>query len=295
MNRAGPVAARGAILSSNLSSPYPAKTTPWREEFVPLASLPFDRRDYENYPASIHFALNTLPWGSMHALNEYFVRNIGSITAEQQQLLQQKQVAVIGCGGLGGYVIETLARIGVGRLHLFDPDTFSTSNCNRQMGALASTMGQNKAEVASERVAAIHPFCQARAFADDFRQVAEKQEFFGDAVVDCLDDIAARRDLAALCDRLGLPLIHGAVNGWCGQVGVQLPGHDLIGHLYPKRPGGNGKSPALSVLSFTVAVVASIQAAETVKTLLGLPSPLHNAWLYIDLKENDFLLRESIL
>jgi len=228
----------------------------------------------------------------MHALNEYFVRNLGSITAEQQQVLQRKQVAMIGCGGLGGYVIEALARIGVGRLHLFDPDSFSASNRNRQLNALQSTMGRNKAEVACERIASIHPFCQVRAFAADFRQVAEERAVFGNAVVDCLDDIAARRDLAALCGRLDLPLIHGAVNGWCGQVGVQLPGHDLMGFLYPKRAGGNGKSPALSVLSFTVALVASLQAAETVKILLGLPSPLHSAWLHIDLKENDFLLHE---
>ena len=228
----------------------------------------------------------------MYTSNEYFARNLGSITAEQQQLLQRKQVAVIGCGGLGGYVIEALARIGVGRLHLFDPDSFSASNRNRQLNALQSTMGRNKAEVACERIASIHPFCQVRAFAADFRQVAEEQELFGDAVVDCLDNIAARHDLAALCGRLGLPLIHGAVNGWCGQVGVQLPGHDLMGRLYPKRLRGSAASPVPSVLSFTVALVASLQAAETVKILLGLPSPLRSAWLHIDLKENDFLLHE---
>ena len=61
-------------------------------------------------------------------------------------ILQQKRVAIIGCGGLGGYVIEELARIGIGHLHRFDPDTFSASNCNRQLNALESTMGLYKAE-----------------------------------------------------------------------------------------------------------------------------------------------------
>lgn len=228
----------------------------------------------------------------MHSLNEYFARNLESITIEQQQILQQKRVAVIGCGGLGGYVIEELARIGIGRLHLFDPDTFSPSNCNRQLNALTTTLGRNKAETAGERIGAIHPFCQPRTFTADFRRVAEEDGFAVDAVVDCLDDIQARYDLADLCDRRRLPLIHGAVNGWYGQVGVQLPGNELIHHLYPKRSGGNAALPAPSVLSFTVALVASLQAAETVKTLLDLWSPLHKAWLYIDLKENDFLLHE---
>jgi molybdopterin/thiamine biosynthesis adenylyltransferase len=108
-------------------------------------------------------------------------------------------------------------------------------------------------------------------------------------VVDCLDDIQARRDLAMLCGQRSIPLVHGAVSGWYGQVGVQLPGGDLIERLYPQRMV-TGEPP--SVLSFTVAIIASLQAAETVKLLLGLYSPLHNSWMHIDLKESDFLLNE---
>jgi len=228
----------------------------------------------------------------MPRFNDFFTRNLESISTKQQQTLQQKRVAIIGCGGLGGYVIEELARIGIGHLHLFDPDTFSASNCNRQLNALESTMGLYKAEVACERVASIHPFCRAQPFCADFRDVSEGQGFIVDAVVDCLDDIQARYDLAERCHRLGLPLIHGAVNGWYGQVGVQLPGHNLIECLYPKRQEASIQLNAPSVLSFTVALVASLQTAETVKTLLGLDSPLQSGWLYIDLRENDFILHE---
>ncbi|WP_448874525.1 HesA/MoeB/ThiF family protein [Desulfobulbus propionicus] len=226
----------------------------------------------------------------MQSFAEYFARNQGALTSQQQQELRQKRVAVIGCGGLGGYVIEELVRIGIGRLDLFDPDIFSRSNCNRQLNALESTLGRNKAEVAADRCRAIHPLCSVRAFAADFRAVAEEEAFQSDVVVDCLDDIAARRDLARLCNRRRLPLIHGAVNGWYGQVGVQLPGHDLIDRLYPWRAGGAVEPSPPSVLSFTVAVVASLQAAEAVKTVLGLWSPLHNGWMHIDLREGDFLI-----
>ena len=220
---------------------------------------------------------------------EYFCRNQGTLTVDQQQTLQQKRVAVIGCGGLGGYVIEELVRIGVGRLHVVDPDVFTPSNCNRQLNALSQSLGRNKAEAAAARSESIHPFCAVTPVSLDFRAVAAADWHQIDVVVDCLDTIPARYDLAARCNRLNLPLVHGAVNGWYGQVGVQLPGGDLLTRLYPERTSNQPQEPP-SVLSFTVAVVASLQAAETVKLLLGLASPLHNNWMHIDLKNSDFLV-----
>mgnify|MGYP001312274771 CR=1 FL=1 len=225
----------------------------------------------------------------MPSFADIFARNLGTFNDDQQRLLQAKAVAVIGCGGLGGYVIEQLVRIGVGRLHLFDPDVFSPSNCNRQLNALQSTLGRAKAEVAACRVADIHPFCTVRPFVADFRTVNEDDAFVVNVMVDCLDDIQARRDLATLCSSRAIPLVHGAVSGWYGQVGVQLPGGDLIERLYPERLV---TSSLPSVLACTVATIASLQVAETVKLLLDLWSPLHNTWLHIDLKEGDFLVNE---
>jgi molybdopterin-synthase adenylyltransferase len=229
---------------------------------------------------------------SMRPSADYFCRNQNSLTARQQHLLEKKRVAVIGCGGLGGYVIEELVRIGVGRLHIFDPDVFSPSNCNRQLNALETTLGCNKAEVAARRSASIHPFSTICTYAADFRAIGGEGEgaLQVDVVADCLDNIQARRDLAALCNRQGIPLVHGAVNGWHGQVGVQLPGDDLINRLYPERLAD--RQQPFSVLSFTVAVVASFQAAETVKLLLGLPSSLSDSWLHIDLKDTEFLINK---
>ena len=223
----------------------------------------------------------------MRETAEYFTRNLGALTAEQQQGLLGASATVVGCGGLGGYVIEELARIGLGRLHCFDPDVFSPSNCNRQLNALLATLGRNKAEVAAERVAAIHPLCAAQAYPMDFRRAEGAKAFSTGVVIDCLDDVQARIDLAARCANRGLPLVHGAVNGWYGQVGVHLPGGDLIARLYPPRTTRRPTQPP-SVLACTVALVASLQVAEAVKLLLGLESPLINTWLHIDLKEGEF-------
>jgi molybdopterin/thiamine biosynthesis adenylyltransferase len=125
-----------------------------------------------------------------------------------------------------------------------------------------------------------------RVFPTDFRR-ADDEALRVDVVVDCLDDIPARRDLTARCRALDLSLVHGAVTGWYGQVGVQRPGDDLLDRLYPERTVRPAAAPP-PVLACTVAVVASLQAAETLKLLLDLPSPLANSWLHIDLRDCSF-------
>lgn len=222
------------------------------------------------------------------AENEIFSRNIGALTESQQRLLKAKKVAVVGCGGLGGHVIEQLVRLGTGCLHCFDPDVFTLSNCNRQLNATSNSLGKNKARMAVERSAAIHPHSLVVAFPADFRSCRQEAAFAVDVVVDCLDSIQSRRDLAGLCGKRNLPLVHGAVNGWCGQVGVMLPGGDLIDRLY--RPLKSEDIGAPPVLSCTVALIASLQVAEVIKLLLGLPTELANSWLHVDLKYMEFLL-----
>ena len=82
---------------------------------------------------------------------------------EPLERLARAKVAVFGVGGVGGYCVEALARAGVGTLHLYDDDTVSESNLNRQLAALHSTLGQPKAEVMADRVRDINPACQVRA------------------------------------------------------------------------------------------------------------------------------------
>jgi len=219
----------------------------------------------------------------MNSWPEALIKNTPALQNDEQKRLTHAQVVVCGCGGLGGHVIENLARVGVGNLTIFDPDVFSSSNLNRQLGALSETLGKNKAEVLAERVSRIHDLCRVKTFQEDFR-VADN--FHGaDVVVDCLDNVTTRFELAACCQQQDIPLIHGAVNGWYGQIGVQCPGDNLLERLYPD-PDTKAETP--SVLSFTASLVASLQAAETVKLLLGKSSRLENGWLSIDLLHCDF-------
>ena len=219
-------------------------------------------------------------------ISDFFVRNIGSITVAQQLKLQKATVTVIGCGGLGGFVVEELARLGIGNLRICDPDRFSISNINRQLYAQSDTIGQYKAAVAAKRVYLLHGQTTVLPVTTRFQEQEEQLLAGTEVVVDCLDNVSSRRELAELCNQQQIPLVHGAVQQWYGQVGVQLAGGTLIQDLYGLHVDDSTTAP--SILASTVAVIASIQVAETCKLLLGMESPLHNNWINIDLRRLTF-------
>ena len=123
--------------------------------------------------------------------------------------LQRSHVAVFGIGGVGGHCTEALARSGVGALDLIDNDTVSLTNLNRQIIALHSTLGKPKVEVMKERILDINPACQVNTFqtfylpenADDFDLTRY------DYVIDCVDTVTAKLELAQRCHNLGVPCI----------------------------------------------------------------------------------------
>lgn len=141
----------------------------------------------------------------MHA----FDRATMLLGTDAMQLLQQAHVAVFGIGGVGGYVVEALARSGIGQLSLFDNDTVAMSNINRQVIALHSNVGQYKVDVARQRIADINPQCVVythRMFylPDNADAVDLGQYSF---VVDCIDTVAAKLELARRCHRLHIPFL----------------------------------------------------------------------------------------
>ena len=124
-------------------------------------------------------------------------------------------MAVFGLGGVGGYTVEALARMGVGNLHIIDSDTVSVSNINRQIIALHSTVGRSKTEVFKERIADINPKCNVMVH-DVFYlpQKAEEFDFSAfDYVVDAIDTVTAKIDIIERCSRLGVPVISSMGTG----------------------------------------------------------------------------------
>ena len=90
-------------------------------------------------------------------MDERYIRNLGALTEEECALLRTKTVFVAGCGGLGGYLIEMLLRIGVGEIRAADGDVFEASNLNRQLLSSPLSLGQSKAEAVAARAALVNP------------------------------------------------------------------------------------------------------------------------------------------
>ena len=123
--------------------------------------------------------------------------------------LRQARVAVFGIGGVGGYVVEALARSGVGALDLFDGDRVSLTNINRQIIALESTVGRPKVEVAKERVLEINPECRVEA-----RELFFTPENAGEVdftqysyVADAIDTVTSKIELIRLCRDQGRAIL----------------------------------------------------------------------------------------
>ncbi|MCK5199158.1 MAG: ThiF family adenylyltransferase, partial [Spirochaetales bacterium] len=169
-----------------------------------------------------------------------YKRNRQTISTEQQLCLFRSRVAVIGCGGLGGYIIEGLVRLGVGCILAADPDVFEEHNLNRQILCSIDVIGRPKVEVAVERAAKINPAVDVIPITD--KVTGENRELLKgiNAVVDALDSIDGRLKLAGLCRELEIPFIHGSIAGWYGQIATQFPGDDTIEKIFARFTKGTG-------------------------------------------------------
>jgi len=148
-------------------------------------------------------------------MSDQLIRTRMLIGDDPIERIKKAKVAVFGVGGVGGYCVEAMARAGLGEMDLYDDDTVSESNLNRQIAALHSTIGLPKAQVMADRVKDINPDCQVRAIRmfylpGNADQVDLTQY---DYVIDCIDTVAAKLDLAQRCNHLNVPIISAMGSG----------------------------------------------------------------------------------
>lgn len=142
-------------------------------------------------------------------IHEQFFRTQMLLGEPAMERLQKARVAVFGLGGVGGYVVEALARSGVGQLDLIDNDTVGLTNLNRQILATYATLGMPKTEAARERVLQINPACQVRTHALFFGPDTESQFDFAqyDYIVDAIDTVTGKLALVQKAYSAGTPII----------------------------------------------------------------------------------------
>jgi len=213
-----------------------------------------------------------------------YERSHGTVGWEGQVKLLRSTVAVIGSGGLGGWIVEGLARMGVGHLVVVDGDTFAETNLNRQALCTEDNIGQSKTEAARERVAE----CNSAVKVSTHACMADESDLHeilagSDVVVDALDTLPTRLVLQKVAQSMGIPLVHGAIGGYIGQVTTIFPGDEGLYAIYgrgdvPQR----GIEVQLGNPAATPMMVASWQIQEVVKVILGVGRPLRNRLLFMD-------------
>lgn len=136
-----------------------------------------------------------------------FQRNLGLISDEEQETLRNSRVAIAGMGGVGGVHLATLARMGIGKFTIADPDTYEVGNMNRQYGASTRSFGRNKAQVMAEEAWSINPDADIRVYAEPVTSENVREFLSGaDIYVDGVDffSIAIRRLLFRTARELGI-------------------------------------------------------------------------------------------
>lgn len=159
--------------------------------------------------------------------DQAFSRNIGWVTPEEQAILRNKRVAIAGCGGVGSIYATTLARLGIGKFHLADFDTYDVVNFNRQVGATMSTLDQPKADVMERMVHDINPEAEIVVFRDGVTADNMDQFLAGvDLYIDGLDffAFAARQMTFAACTARGIASTTAAPLGMGAATLTFLPG-----------------------------------------------------------------------
>jgi tRNA A37 threonylcarbamoyladenosine dehydratase len=178
--------------------------------------------------------------------DEAFSRNIGWLTRQEQALLRHKRVAIAGLGGVGGVHLLTLSRLGIGKFHLADFDTFELPNFNRQAGATVSSLGQEKLEVMMRQARDINPEIDIAAFPDGVR--ADNCERFLEGVdlyIDGLDFFAfqTRQQVFAACAARGIPAVTAAPLGMGTAVLNFLPGGMSFDEYFRLDDGPESEKP----------------------------------------------------
>jgi molybdopterin/thiamine biosynthesis adenylyltransferase len=223
-----------------------------------------------------------------------YLRNLGTLGLAGQARLLRSTVAVIGLGGLGGYVAEALARMGVGRLVLVDGDVFEDHNLNRQLLSSEANLGCAKIEVARRRVAEINAAVEVVAWAAVLDRDNAAQLLHGaEVVVDCLDKLPTRFVLQSAAQALGVPMVHGSIAGYLGQVMTIFPGDPGLCALY-----GDGEIPERGVEvelgnpAATPMMIAAWQVQEVIKLLLPCGEPLRRRLLIMDAESGTAMVME---
>jgi len=215
-----------------------------------------------------------------------YLRNLGSFSYAGQLKLLESTVVLVGLGGLGGQLVEQLGRVGIGEIIAVDPDVFDETNLNRQLLSNEANLGKEKTNEAKERLEKINKAVEFTGFQSRLDELPDEVWEKADLVFDCLDNIDDRLVLARECSASNCPLVHGAIAGWYGEVGVVWPGSKMLEKHYQGQHEGLEKE--LGTPPFTAAVAANLMGAKGCQILMGKHQSKQSTIHFFDLLEDDW-------
>ena len=215
-----------------------------------------------------------------NAANEKYVRQIMLFGEEGQEKLKKSKVFVAGAGGLGSPVSTYLAVAGVGKIIIADFDCVEKSNLNRQFLHHEKDIGKEKIKSAKEKLFSLNPEIEVETIKEKITdENADSIVPLCDLIIDALDNFDTRHVLNRLAVKRKIPLVHGAVSGYRGQVTTIIPGKTPC--LYCIFPT-SFKKEVFPVLGTTPGVIGTIQANEAIKFITGQGKLIENRLLLWD-------------
>jgi molybdopterin/thiamine biosynthesis adenylyltransferase len=218
-----------------------------------------------------------------------YLRNREIISIDEQLRLAQSKVAVIGAGGLGGQVILLLGRLGIGHLVVVDRDVFDETNLNRQVLCNRKSLGLSKAGEAASALEEINPAVDVTPLKMRLEESNAKAVLVDShVVVDALDSVRDRLLLEGVTKKIGVPLVHGALAGFQGQIMTIFPEDEGLKRIYGdgtnEVEGSKRPEAVLGVPALTASFVANLEAMEVIKILLHRGKIFRNMLVFIDLE-----------
>ncbi len=211
-----------------------------------------------------------------------------TLIISEKEKIENTHIAILGLGGLGGYILEYALRLGFKHISIIDYDIIEESNLNRQILSSEKNIGNKKIDVAIKRAESINSKATINYFHEKFDESNSYKILKNiDIAFDGFDNLESRIIAVESCEKLNIPFIYGSVYSFYGMVSTIMPKNNTLEIIY-KNYNAKKYETQNETVSFLPPLVASIQMSEATKLILGKGDIFENKIFTINTLENKY-------